>query len=149
MYSFRSVFNCEFDPIIYPFDFQLCELTITLSERQLATVRWVHSLSFIFSIQILYQIILCRPVLGNLTYNGPETVNKFLVKNVKFCNAIIDSSPYVVIQFTFTRNLMGSLLNDFLPFLICIVIGHTTIYYENFEISAGTNLTLLLVLVTL
>jgi hypothetical protein len=92
---------------------------------------------------------LYRPVLGNLTYSGPATVNKFLVQDVKFCNATYDDGPYVVIQFTFTRNLMGSLLNDFLPFLICSIIGHTTIYYNNFEVASGTNLTLLLVLVTL
>jgi hypothetical protein len=72
-----------------------------------------------------------------------------MVKDINFCNAVVDEQPYVVIQFTFTRNLMGSILNDFLPFLICIIIGHTTIYYESFEIAAGTNLTLLLVLVTL
>ena len=94
-------------------------------------------------------MIFFRPVLGNLTYDGPPTVNKFMVKNVKFCNAIFDRQPYVVIQFAFTRNLMGSLLNDFLPFLICIIIGHTTIYYSSFEVASGTNLTLLLVLVTL
>jgi len=32
---------------------------------------------------------------------------------------------------------------------VCIVIGYTTIFYNSFEVSAGTNLTLLLVLVTL
>jgi hypothetical protein len=55
----------------------------------------------------------------------------------------------IIIQFTFTRNLMGSLLNDFLPFLICSIIGHTTIYYNRFDLALGTNITLLLVLVTL
>jgi hypothetical protein len=88
-------------------------------------------------------------MLGNITYSGPPTVNKFMVKSVKFCNATYSDGAYVIIQFSFTRNLMGSLLNDFLPFLICSIIGHTTIYYNNFEVAAGTNLTLLLVLVTL
>jgi|688.fasta_scaffold1568794_1 hypothetical protein len=90
-----------------------------------------------------------RLLLGNLTYSGPPTVNKFLVKSVQFCNATYADGPYVIIQFTFTRNLMGSLLNDFLPYLICSIIGHTTIYYNSFEVAAATNLTLLLVLVTL
>jgi hypothetical protein len=90
-----------------------------------------------------------RLMLGNIMYSGPPTINKFVVNSVKFCNATYADGPYVIIQFTFTRNLIGSLLNDFLPFLICSIIGHTTIYYNKFEVALGTNLTLLLVLVTL
>jgi hypothetical protein len=48
-----------------------------------------------------------------------------------------------------TRDLTGSFLGNFLPFIFCIIIGHTTVYQPNFKISAATNLTLLLVLVTL
>jgi hypothetical protein len=90
-------------------------------------------------------------MLGNITYNGPPTINKFVVNTVKLCNSAYLEGPYsyIIIQFTFTRNLMGSLLNDFLPFLICSIIGHTTIYYNRFELAMGTNITLLLVLVTL
>jgi hypothetical protein len=48
-----------------------------------------------------------------------------------------------------SRDLTGSFLSNFVPFIICIVIGHTTVYEKNFRISAATNLTLLLVLNTL
>jgi hypothetical protein len=90
-------------------------------------------------------------MLGNITYSGPPTINKFVVNSVKLCNSAYLEGPYsyIIVQFTFTRNLMGSLLNDFLPFLICSIIGHTTIYYDKFEVALTTNLSLLLVLVTL
>ena len=68
------------------------------------------------------------------------------VESVRFCEG---ETEEVIVQFTFTRDLTGSFLTNFLPFIICIVIGHTTVYIKSFKISAGTNLTLLLVLVTL
>jgi hypothetical protein len=82
------------------------------------------------------------------------------VESVRFCLAEMDEKKtkqeeeeqepdMVVIQFTFTRDLTGSFLTNFLPFIICIVIGHTTVYIKSFKISASMNLTLLLVLVTL
>jgi hypothetical protein len=87
--------------------------------------------------------------LGTLTYQGPDTVNQYRVVNVQYCKDTIDGDPHVVIRFSFSRDVFGSFMNDFLPILICSVIGYTTIFYNNFEVSAGTNLTLLLVLVTL
>jgi hypothetical protein len=79
------------------------------------------------------------------------------VEAVRFCLATEDQKEQqedeelnmVLIQFTFTRDLTGSFLTNFLPFVICIVIGHTTVYIKSFKISASMNLTLLLVLVTL
>ncbi len=52
-------------------------------------------------------------------------------------------------MFTFTRDLAGSLLVDFLPVLLSVVVGHLTNYFNNFEVAQGANLTILLVLVTL
>ena len=54
-----------------------------------------------------------------------------------------------MVQVSLTRDLVGSLLNDFLPVILCVVIGHASNYFNNFEVAAATNLTLLLVLVTL
>ena len=48
-----------------------------------------------------------------------------------------------------TRDLVGSLVNDFLPIVLSVIIGHLTNYMESFEVAIGTNLTLLLVLVTM
>ncbi len=57
--------------------------------------------------------------------------------------------PYVVVQFSLSRDLMGSLVNDFLPILLSMAIGHSTNYYNSFEIASVVNITLMLVLVTL
>ena len=35
---FRALFDCDFDPTLYPFDFQVCDIQMTLKKRQLATV---------------------------------------------------------------------------------------------------------------
>ena len=34
----RANFDCNFDPTIYPFDLQVCDILLTLSPKQLATV---------------------------------------------------------------------------------------------------------------
>ena len=47
------------------------------------------------------------------------------------------------------RDLVGSLVNDYLPIVLSVIIGHLTNYMESFEVAIGTNLTLLLVLVTM
>jgi hypothetical protein len=74
----------------------------------------------------------------------------YLIKSPQLCTSQADDgSPIVVVQFSLSRDLVGSLLNDFLPVILCVVIGHASNYFNNFEVAAGTNLTLLLVLVTL
>ncbi len=90
-----------------------------------------------------------RPVPDTLTYNGPDSVAMYMISNPQLCTDDVENAPYVVIQFSLNRDIVGSLLNDFLPVLLCVVIGHTTNYYNNFEVAVATNLTLLLVLVTL
>jgi hypothetical protein len=72
-----------------------------------------------------------------------------MITNAMLCADIASEIPYVVVQLSMSRNLVGSLLKDFLPVLLCLVIGHSTNYFNSFEVSAGTNLTLLLVLITL
>jgi hypothetical protein len=55
----------------------------------------------------------------------------------------------VVVRITFARDLAGSLLVDFLPVVVSVLVGHLTNYFDNFEVATGANLTILLVLVTL
>jgi hypothetical protein len=61
----------------------------------------------------------------------------------------VDTTAFVIIKIAFTRDLVGSLINDFLPIVLSVIIGHLTNYMDSFEVAMGTNLTLLLVLVTL
>ncbi len=55
----------------------------------------------------------------------------------------------MVVKFTFTRDVSGSMMVDFLPVLLSVVVGHITNYFNDFEVATGANLTILLVLVTL
>jgi hypothetical protein len=55
----------------------------------------------------------------------------------------------VLVRITFARDLAGSLLVDFLPVVVSVLVGHLTNYFDNFEVATGANLTILLVLVTL
>ncbi len=103
----------------------------------------------LFIVYSTYNTWMCRPVPDTLTYNGPDSVAMFMVSNPQLCTDAVENAPYVVIQLSLNRDIVGSLLNDFLPVLLCVVIGHTTNYYNNFEVAVATNLTLLLVLVTL
>ena len=81
---------------------------------------------------------------------APASVSQFMVYSVEYCNGTSKGgTPYIAIRFSFSRNLMGAFLTIFLPYTVCIIIGYTTVFYNSFEVSAGTNLTLLLVLVTL
>jgi hypothetical protein len=55
----------------------------------------------------------------------------------------------VVIVFVFERDLMGSLLNDFMPVVLAVVIGQLSNYFRHYKAAAASNLMVLLVVVTL
>ena len=96
-----------------------------------------------------YFFFFVRPIPGTLAYQGPSTVLQYKVLNVELCSDTIDDVAVVFVQISLKRDLIGSLINDFLPIVLSIVIGHLTNYVNSFEVAMGTNLTLLLVLVTL
>jgi len=79
----------------------------------------------------------------------PPNVAPFVMIDYKLCSATIDNRPVIYVQFIIGRNIIGSMMTDFLPILISVIIGHLTNYVKLYEVAAGANLTILLVLVTL
>jgi hypothetical protein len=74
---------------------------------------------------------------------------QYKVGLVELCSDTVNNAPVVFVQISLSRDLMGSLINDFLPIVLSIIIGHLTNYVNCFEVAMGTNLTILLVLVTM
>jgi hypothetical protein len=58
-------------------------------------------------------------------------------------------SQNVVIVLVFGRDLVGSLLSDFLPVALSVFIGQLSNYFRHYKAAAASNLMVLLVLVTL
>jgi hypothetical protein len=76
-------------------------------------------------------------------------VDQFKIQNYQLCSAKLNDKSIICAQFIIGRNIIGSMIIDFLPILISMSIGHLTNYVKLYEVAAGTNLTILLVLVTL
>jgi hypothetical protein len=61
----------------------------------------------------------------------------------------VGDKPAIAAQFIIGRSCLSSMMTNILPALISVFIGHLTNYFQDFEVAVGTNLTILLVLVTL
>ena len=83
------------------------------------------------------------------SFSSSDTVNQFTIQEYKFCLEETTEGNTVSAQFIFNRGLIGSLLNDFLPIFISVLVGHLTNYFKLFKAAAATNIMVLLVLVTL
>ena len=91
-----------------------------------------------------------RLVLGEFSEpDSSPNVAPFVMIDYKLCSATIGEKQAIFVQFTIGRNIVGSMMTDFLPILISVIIGHLTNYVKLYEVAAGANLTILLVLVTL
>jgi hypothetical protein len=76
-------------------------------------------------------------------------VAQYNIEEHRLCSSFIGDRPAVVVHLIISRNIISSIMTDFLPVLMSMCIGHLTNYFNQFEVSIGTNLTILLVLVTL
>ncbi len=87
--------------------------------------------------------------LGTFSFKASPSVDQYSILDYSLCTANSDDKPIVCAQLIIGRNIIGSMIIDFLPILISMSIGHLTNYVKLYEVAAGTNLTILLVLVTL
>jgi hypothetical protein len=88
-------------------------------------------------------------VLGSFSFKSSSSVDQYTFIDERLCSANLGGKPVIFAQFIIGRNIVGALLTNFLPIFISAFIGHITNYIKRFEIAAGTNVTVLLVLVTL
>jgi hypothetical protein len=95
------------------------------------------------------KLIIFRLDLGNFSFQSSSAVDQFKIQNYQLCSAKLNDKSIICAQFIIGRNIIGSMIIDFLPILISMSIGHLTNYVKLYEVAAGTNLTILLVLVTL
>jgi hypothetical protein len=89
---------------------------------------------------------------GQLSFNASSTVAQYLVVEARLCVRSSEDkskSQNVVVALVFERNLVGSMLNDFMPVVLAVVVGQLSNYFRHYKAAAAANLMLLLVLVTL
>ena len=87
----------------------------------------------------------------SIVYLGDKSVFRYTLLDIYMCTARVKSGENIEITFRFGRNLLSSLMTDFIPTIVCNIIAYCTNFFpkENFDSAIGVNLTVLLVIVTM
>jgi len=86
---------------------------------------------------------------GIFKFSSSKAVGEYIIQEFKVCSINTTNKPTILVQLIIGRGIISSMMTTFLPILISVSIGHMTNYFKTFEVGIGTNLTILLVLVTL
>ena len=100
---------CTFDLRYYPFDNQMCEVTLTNDKYE-------------------YEPFLFKQ--DFLIYSGPQSSGIYKIKDVRFKNTINKDS--LIVQIVLDRDMMNILLTNTLPTLLIVIvsIGSTAFQME-------------------
>ena len=122
---------CEYQMNWYPFDTQVCSMTISVTE----------DLNDFITIEADGH--------ENL---GPVELTQYFIRNTEMnINLIGDNQQAVIFKVTLGRRLLGTILTVFLPTILMNVVGHAANYFKPFffEAVVSVNLTVMLVLTTM
>ena len=121
-------FLCSYYMEWYPFDIQRCKMIFTMKQ------------SFKPFTKLL---------VGKIDYSGEKYLTKYQVKSVRMKNTN-DGRDEIHIEIIFRRQILGSVLNIFIPTLILNIISYGTNFYnEQKKVVITINLSAMLVMVTL
>ena len=114
----------------YPFDIQKCRLVLSMKQ------------AFAPFTKLLVE---------EIVYEGEIFLTKYEVKDMSMTVTDLASAQAVVVEITLGRQLLGVMLNVFVPTLVLNIISYSTNFYKDsyFESVIGINLTSMLVLVAL
>ena len=122
---------CEYQMNWYPFDTQVCSMTISVTE----------DLNDFITIEADGH--------ENL---GPVELTQYFIRNTEMnINLIGNNQQAVIFKVTLGRRLLGTILTVFLPTILMNVVGHASNYFKPFffEAVVSVNLTVMLVLTTM
>ena len=92
-----------------------------------------------------------RLISKELKYLGKKYLTQYEVMKTTMETKSIDDAQQLVLEITLGRQLLGTLLNIFIPTIVLNIISYTTNFYKDdfFETVVAINLTTMLVIVTL
>ena len=127
---YNQRFLCSYELTWYPFDIQKCRLNLEVKRADLPFIDLMPQ---------------------NLEYLGDRYLTQYEVINYAMDRRDEDEVQMVFVEITLGRELLGVLLNVFIPTLVLGIISYTTNFYKDdyFESVIAINLTTMLVIVTL
>lgn len=92
-----------------------------------------------------------RLISKELKYLGKKYLTQYEVMKTTMETKSIDDAQQLVLEITLGRQLLGTVLNIFIPTIVLNIISYTTNFYKDdfFETVVAINLTTMLVIVTL
>ena len=92
-----------------------------------------------------------RLISKELKYLGKKYLTQYEVMKTTMETKSIDDAQQMVLEITLGRQLLGTVLNIFIPTIVLNIISYTTNFYKDdfFETVVAINLTTMLVIVTL
>ena len=123
-------FLCDYELKWYPFDIQNCILVFQVTKSSSPQIRLISK---------------------DLQYLGKKYLTQYQVMQTVMEVETIGDSIQLVVEITLGRQLLGTVLNIFIPTIVLNIISYTTNFYKDefFETVVAINLTTMLVIVTL
>ena len=123
-------FLCDYELEWYPFDIQKCLLILQVTKSASPQMRLISK---------------------ELKYLGKKYLTQYEVMKTTMETKSIDDAQQLVLEITLGRQLLGTVLNIFIPTIVLNIISYTTNFYKDdfFETVVAINLTTMLVIVTL
>jgi len=123
-------FLCDYELKWYPFDIQNCILVFQVTKSSSPQIRLISK---------------------DLNYLGKKYLTQYQVMKSVMKVETIGDSLQLVVEITLGRQLLGTVLNIFIPTIVLNIISYTTNFYKDkfFETVVAINLTTMLVIVTL
>ena len=92
-----------------------------------------------------------RLISKDFKYHGKKYLTQYEVMSTTMETKAIEFSQQLVVEITLGRQLLGTVLNIFIPTIVLNIISYTTNFYKDefFETVVAINLTTMLVIVTL
>ena len=114
-------FFCDYDMRWYPFDAQTCYMVMRLGGGAEKLVSLVP---------------------GDLTYQGPEELTQYYVKNFMIGETMLNDVKVLRVSITLGRRLLGTILTIYLPTVLLNIIGHATNFFKPFFFEAVVTVNL-------
>ena len=123
-------FLCDYELKWYPFDIQKCLLVLEVTKSASPQIRLISK---------------------DLAYLGKKYLTQYEVMTTTMETKAVGNSQQLVVEITLGRQLLGTVLNIFIPTIVLNIISYTTNFYKDefFETVIAINLTTMLVIVTL
>ena len=123
-------FLCDYELQWYPFDIQRCSMIMEVTKTASPLIKLISK---------------------DLEYLGKKFLTQYEVLGTVMDTQEVGKTQQLIVEITLGRQLLGTILNVFIPTIVLNLISYTTNFYKDdfFETVIAINLTTMLVIVTL